>query len=62
MSDTNIDLTQRIAELERQNAELLDTLRHLVHNIKATGKRLNLGIAMIRAESALISSQQNWVV
>jgi hypothetical protein len=52
------DRAQAVAELERKNAELFDTLRHLVHNIKATGKRLDLGIAMTRAEAAISATSQ----
>ena len=36
-------------EIER----LSNALRHLVHNVKATGKRLDLGLAMEAAEAAL---------
>jgi hypothetical protein len=36
-------------EIER----LRFALKHLVHNIKATGKRLDLGLAMEVAEAAL---------
>lgn len=41
------------AELEKQNEALRDALKHLVHNIKATGKRLDLGVAMDRAEAVI---------
>lgn len=51
-------LIERIKELEKQNAELFDTLRHIVHNVKATGKRLDLGIAMTRAEATIAATNQ----
>lgn len=33
--------------------DLLDALAHLVHNIRASGKRIDLGLAMESAESAI---------
>ncbi|MCW5561305.1 hypothetical protein [Pseudomonas aeruginosa] len=43
---------ERDAALARV-AELAQALRHLLHNIKASGKRIDLGLAKERAEDAL---------
>ncbi|MDP5858761.1 hypothetical protein P3858_29685 [Pseudomonas aeruginosa] len=41
------------AEAQAQVEELAQALRHLLHNIKASGKRIDLGLAKECAEAAL---------
>lgn len=48
-AETRAALDLKDAEIAR----LRDALRHLVHNVKATGKRLDLGLALDAAEAAL---------
>ena len=48
-AETYATRDRKDVEIER----LRDALRHLVHNVKATGKRLDLGLALTAAEAAL---------
>ncbi|WP_223699758.1 hypothetical protein [Pseudomonas aeruginosa] len=41
------------AEAQARAEELAQALRHLLHNIKASGKRIDLGLAKECAEAAL---------
>jgi hypothetical protein len=42
-----------LAAANTAKAELSEALRHLVHNFKASKKRIDLGLALTAAESAL---------
>ncbi|MER1065477.1 hypothetical protein AAA588_05105 [Pseudomonas aeruginosa] len=47
------DYAKLEAEAQAQVEELAQALRHLLHNIKASGKRIDLGLAKECAEAAL---------
>ena len=45
--------------IKKRRDELLAALKHLRHNVKATGKRLDLGLAMDVAEEAIASVESD---
>lgn len=51
-------LQARLNITDQRNADLESALKHLVHNVKATGKRLDLGLAMEVAEQTLKGGDQ----
>jgi hypothetical protein len=51
-------LQSELTKARKLSSILEDALKHLVHNVKATGKRLDLGLAMDSAKQALESASQ----
>lgn len=47
----------RAAKASGVNGELMKALEHLVHNIKASGKRIDLGLAMEVAQDAIAKAK-----